>query len=162
MRSAVLAVSVCALGVLMLMLSAAPSRADARLTGMVVVKGTCQKLIVAGEDRSSECKGALLNTDYDDQRTGFYFTLLDGSVVTFSNRGDLQEQPGPDKFVTPVDMMIIGQSRKTINKVTAKGQCRHGNPFKGPDLIECTADSEIGRFEGLFLSNGEKPVMQTF
>ncbi|WP_315812033.1 hypothetical protein [Bradyrhizobium sp. SZCCHNR2028] len=160
MRSAVLAVSVCALGVLMI--SAAPSRADARLTGMVVVKGTCQKLIVAGEDRSSECKGALLNTDYDDQRTGFYFTLLDGSVVTFSNRGDLQEQPGPDKFVTPVDMMIIGQSRKTINKVTAKGQCRHGNPFKGPDLIECTADSEIGRFEGLFLSNGEKPVMQTF
>ncbi|WP_316166216.1 MULTISPECIES: hypothetical protein [unclassified Bradyrhizobium] len=92
MKSAVVALSVCALGVLMI--SAAPSLADARLTGMVVVKGTCQKLIVAGKDRSSECKGALLNTDYDDQRTGFYFTLLDGSVVTFSNRGDLQEQPG--------------------------------------------------------------------
>ena len=84
-------------------------------------------------------------------------------MVTFSNRGDLEERPGPDKSVTPVDLMIIGRDpKKEINKVAAKGRCRYGNPFKGPSLVECTAESELGRFEGVFLSNGEKPHLKTF
>jgi hypothetical protein len=159
MKSAVLAAAMLVAGVLLT--SAGPGRADARLTGMAIVKGTCQKLVVAGKDRSSECKGMLLNTDYDDQRTGFYFTLLDGGVVTFSNRGDLEEKSGPDEITSPVDMVITTRNQK-INKVDAKGRCRFGDPFKGPALLECTAESKGGHFEGTFLSNGEKPDMKTF
>ncbi|WP_315724058.1 MULTISPECIES: hypothetical protein [unclassified Bradyrhizobium] len=161
MRSTALAVAVFAIS--FISMPADPALADPRLTGMAIVKGTCKKLVIAGKDRSADCKGVLLNTDYDDQRTGFYFTLLDGGVITFSNRGDLEERPGPDDIVTPVDLMIIGQSPKqSINRLKAKGRCRHGNPFKGPSLLECTADSELGRFEGTFLSNGEKPELKTF
>ncbi|UFZ02495.1 hypothetical protein LQG66_24820 [Bradyrhizobium ontarionense] len=161
MKSAVLATTILVAG--MLLISAGSGRADSRLTGMAIVKGTCQKLVIAGKDRSLECTGSLLNTDYDDQRTGVYFTLLDGGVITFSNRGDLEERAGSDKHVAPVDLVIIGQyPNKKINRVAAKGRCRYGNPFKGPSLIECSADSELGRFEATFLSNGEKPEVKTF
>lgn len=161
MTSAVLAAAMLVAGVLLT--SAGSGRADSRLTGMAIIKGTCQKLVIAGKDRSLECTGNLLNTDYDDQRTGFYFTLLNGGVITFSNRGDLQERTRPDKRVTLVDIVIIGQyPDKTINRVAARGRCRYGNPFKGPSLVECSADSELGRFEATFLSNGEKPEMKTF
>jgi len=161
MKSAMRAATMLAAGALLV--SAGPGRADSRLTGMATVKGTCQKLVIAGQDRSLECTGRLLNTDYDDQRTGFYFILLNGGVITFSNRGDLEKKVGPDKRVTPVDLVIIGQyPDKKIDRVAAKGRCRYGNPFKGPSLIECSADSELGRFEATFLSDGEKPEMKTF
>ena len=162
MKSAVLAAAMFVAGVLLM--SADSGRADSRLTGMATVMGTCQKLVIAGQDRSLECTGRLLNTDYDDRRTGFYFILLNGGVITFSNRGDLEERAGPDKRVAPVDLVIIGQyPNKKIDRVPAKGRCRYGNLFKGrPSLIECSADSELGRFEATFLSNGEKPELKTF
>ncbi|MGJ5175482.1 hypothetical protein ACQR16_03750 [Bradyrhizobium oligotrophicum] len=161
MKSATLTATMLVAGALLM--SAGSGRADSRLTGMATVKGTCQKLVVAGQDRSLECTGSLLNTDYDDQRSGFYFILLNGGVITFSNRGDLEKRVGPDKRVAPVDLVMIGEyPSKKINTVAAKGRCRYGNPFKGPSLIECSADSELGHFEATFLSNGEKPEVKTF
>jgi hypothetical protein len=161
MKSAVLAAAMLVAGVLLT--SAGSGRADSRLTGMAIMTGACQKLVIAGQDRSLECTGRLLNTDYDDHRTGFYFMLLNGGMITFSNRGDLEQRAGPDKRVSPVDLVMIGEyPSKKINSVAAKGRCKYGNPFKGPSLIECSADSELGHFEATFLSSGQKPEMRTF
>jgi hypothetical protein len=61
----------------------------------------------------------------------------------------------------PVDMVIVSSGGK-IDRLQAKGACQFGNPYKGPMLIECTADSERGRFEGAFLTDGKEPDAKTF
>jgi len=60
----------------LLMLSAAcvtamPAHAEDGLKGIDTLHGTCRKLTIAGTDRTSDCKGVLLNTRYVDARIGF-------------------------------------------------------------------------------------------
>jgi len=139
-----------------------PARADAKLTAMVVVEGACQNLTIGGEDHTATCKGTLLNTEYDDERTGFYFvTTTEQITVTFSTRGDQEQKPDADTVTAPVDMVIVSSGGK-IDRLQATGTCQFGNPYKGPMLIECAADSERGRFEGAFLTDGKEPEAKTF
>ncbi|MGJ4946724.1 hypothetical protein ACQR1W_39635 [Bradyrhizobium sp. HKCCYLS1011] len=137
------------------------ARADAKVTGMVTIDGACKKLTVGGESRTTDCKGILLNTEYSDQRTGFYFTTIDGLIVTFSTRGDQEVRADANTITAPVDMMIVSRKGQ-IDRIKAAGTCRFGDPFRGPTVIECVADSEGGRYEGTFLSNGQKPDLKTF
>ncbi|HEU0149821.1 MAG TPA: hypothetical protein VFR21_23440 [Bradyrhizobium sp.] len=140
----------------------APAHADAKLTATVVVEGACQHLTVGGEDHTTDCKGTLLNTEYSDERTGFYFvTTAEQVTVTFSTRGDQEQKIDADTVTAPVDMVIVSSGGK-IDRLQAKGACQFGNPYKGPMLIECTADSERGRFEGAFLTDGKEPDAKTF
>jgi hypothetical protein len=139
-----------------------PAHADSKLTATVVVAGACQNLTVGSEDHTADCKGTLLNTEYSDERTGFYFvTTTDQITVTFSTRGDQEQKIDTDTVTAPVDMVIVS-SRGKIDKLQATGTCQFGNPYKGPMLIECTADSERGRFEGAFLTDGKEPEAKTF
>jgi hypothetical protein len=140
----------------------APAHADAKLTATVVVEGACQNLTVGGEDHTTDCKGTLLNTEYSDERTGFYFvTTAEQVTVTFSTRGDQEQKIDADTVTAPVDMVIVSSGGK-IDRLQATGTCQFGNPYKGPMLIECTADSERGRFEGAFLTDGKEPDAKTF
>jgi hypothetical protein len=104
----------------------------------------------------------LLNTEYDDERTGFYFvTTTDQMTVTFSTRGDQEQKIDADTITAPVDMVIVSSAGK-IDKLEATGTCQFSNPYKGPALIECTADSERGGFEGAFLTDGQAPDAKRF
>jgi hypothetical protein len=139
-----------------------PARAEAKLTATVTVEGACQKLTVGGGNHTADCKGTLLNTEYDDERTGFYFvTATEQVTVTFSTRGDQEQKIDADTVTAPVDMVIVSSDGK-IDQLQATGTCQFGNPYKGPMLIECTADSERGRFEGAFLTDGKEPDAKTF
>ena len=138
-----------------------PAYADAKLTATVGVEGACQNLTIGGEDHTTNCKGTLLNTEYDDERTGFYFATTDQVIVTFSSRGDQEQKIDTDTVTAPVDEVIVSSGGK-IDRLQATGACRFGNPYKGPMLIQCTADTERGRFEGAFLTDGKQPDARTF
>jgi hypothetical protein len=142
--------------------SMAPARAESKLIATVVAQGACQKLTIGDTDRTADCKGTLLNTEYDDERTGFYFvTTTDQMTVTFSTRGDQEQKIDADTITAPVDMVIVSSAGK-IDKLEATGTCQFSNPYKGPALIECTADSERGGFEGAFLTDGQAPDAKRF
>jgi hypothetical protein len=160
MRLSVVMTSI--LGIALASRLSAPAHADAKLTATVVVEGACQNLTVGGEDHTTNCKGTLLNTEYSDERTGFYFvTTAEQVTVTFSTRGDQEQKIDADTVTAPVDMVIVSSGGK-IDRLQATGTCQFGNPYKGPMLIECTADSERGRFEGAFLTDGKEPDAKTF
>jgi hypothetical protein len=140
----------------------AAATAETRLSAMVTLQGACKKLVVAGKVRTSECTGKLLNTEYADGRLGFYFVTADGSMLTFSTRGENQVKTGQNTRVVPVDMVLPTTNGKT-EKIPAVGTCKFTNPYQGiPAPVECVADSARGRYEAAFLSDGGKPDAKTF
>jgi hypothetical protein len=149
-----------AFGVAICVIAAAEAQV-AKVTGMMTLTGACKKLTVGGKNRTADCKGTLLNTDYSSGRTGFYFITTDGIAVTFSTRGDKQVHPDADTAISPVDMVIVvGQGRS--DKILATGTCKFTNPYQGPAPIECRAESASGLFEASFMSDGGKPDVKTF
>jgi hypothetical protein len=136
--------------------------AQNKLTAMVVLQGSCKKLVVGGKVRTSECTGKLLNTEYSDGRLGFYFVSAGGMALTFSTRGREQVKADENTAIVPVDMLLTtgkGQS----DKIQAVGTCKFTNPYRGvPAPVACTADTARGRYEATFLSDGSKPDDKTF
>jgi len=142
---------------------AMPALANAqnKLTAMVILQGTCKKL-VGGKARTSDCTGKLLNTEYSDGRLGFYFVTTGGMALTFSTRGREQVKADENTAIVPVDMLFTTGKGQT-DKVQAVGTCKFANPYRGvPAPVECTADTARGRYEAAFLSDGSKPDNKTF
>ncbi|AWB22316.1 hypothetical protein DA075_16470 [Methylobacterium currus] len=120
-----------------------------------VLKGACEKLVIAGKDVSPTCGESIVNT-VQGRRTSFDFTSSDGTTVSFSGTGmpqDRQEEVGVDAL-QPVSAVILtvkgtdgGITRDTLMTV---GSCRF--PASGPNrsTVACTADTQRGRFEGTF------------
>jgi hypothetical protein len=141
--------------------SSAIQAQEVGVTGMMTLDGTCKKLVVKGKDRTADCKGTLLNVDYSDGRTGFYFVTTDQLIVTFSNKGK-QVHPDPNTAIAPVDMVIVGKDGK-FERITAVGTCKLTNPHLGrPAPVECKAEAASDVFEGFFISDGGKPDVKTF
>ncbi len=73
-----------------------------------VLKGTCEKLVVAGKDVSPTCGESIVNM-VQGRRTSFDFTSSDGTTVSFSGTGmpqDRQEEVGVDAL-QPVSAVIL-------------------------------------------------------
>lgn len=125
-----------------------------------VLKGACEKLVVAGKDVSPTCGETIVNT-VQGRRTSFDFTSSDGTTVSFSGTGlpqDRQEEVGVDAL-QPVSAVILtvkgtdgGITRDTLMTV---GSCRF--PPAGPNrsTVACAADTQRGRFEGTFTTVSE-------
>ncbi|WP_139020616.1 hypothetical protein [Bradyrhizobium sp. ORS 285] len=131
-------------------------RAEDGLKGIETLHGACKKLTVAAKDRTSECKGVLLNTRYDDGRTGYYFVTLDGAIITFSSPGEADPRTAATARAYPVDMIIF-KAEGDIRKLAAKGACRATLPSGALSGLSCRADSEVGRFEGEFTAGTKAP-----
>ncbi|GLH80752.1 hypothetical protein SSBR45G_56610 [Bradyrhizobium sp. SSBR45G] len=136
-------------------LVARPAHADDGFKGIDTLHGTCKKLAVAGKERTSDCRGVLLNTRYADQRTGFYFVTTDGAMITFSSPGELSQRESKVAGAYPVDMMIL-KIEGDVRRVAAKGMCHTSKLTIATAKLNCLADSELGRFEGEFVP-GTKP-----
>lgn len=137
-------------------LAARSVQADDGLKGIDTLHGACKKLTIAGKDQTSDCKGVLLNTRYADQRTGFYFVTLDGTMITFSSPGNLSQREASTAGTYPVDMIIF-KIEGDVRRLAAKGMCRSSKPAAAFAKLSCRADSELGRFEGEFVPDGSKP-----
>jgi hypothetical protein len=145
---------------LLLVLSVASLRAisvhaDDGLKGIDTSHGTCRKLMIAGRDRTSDCKDVLLNTRYVDGRTGFYFVTLDGTMITFSSPNELAQRQPSRTHVYPIDSIIF-KVEGEIRRVPARGVCRPANPASASSSLSCQANSEVGKFEGEFLASATK------
>lgn len=132
-----------------------------RPIGLVILSGTCTKLIVNGKDQTSECGNKILNTDYSDSRTGFYFTTNSDLILTLSGIGDRQVKLDANNVVMPIDMVILGLKEQN-DPVTVVGTCKFANPYLGPVLVTCKAEGALGTFEGSFMTDGSKPNRKVF
>jgi hypothetical protein len=131
------------------------------VVSMATLTGTCKRLIIAPKtDASQQCVGKLINVNYDDGRSGFYFVAGDVAAITFTGIGSAQVKLNEDEVVQPVDGIIftlIGMGTKP-NFSPAVGSCRFTNPEKGrPSLVNCEATTKDGRFIANFVSDGRPP-----
>ncbi len=131
-------------------------QAKDRLNAIMTLDGQCDRLIAGLNDITPRCKGTLANTSYTSERSGFYFVATDGAIITFSGEGNRQINRDKDNVVQPVDVIVFSFSGAT-ERMSAVGACSFGNPYKGPTVIECSADTGKAKFEGKFTSNGVKP-----
>ncbi len=125
-----------------------------------VLKGACEKLVVAGKDVTPTCGESIVNM-VQGRRTSFDFTSSDGTTVSFSGTGmpqDRQEEVGVDAL-QPVSAVILtvkgpdgGITRDTLMTV---GSCRFPQADPGRSTVACAADTQRGRFEGTFTTVSE-------
>jgi hypothetical protein len=148
------------LGCVAVFLASSQAAAQARKTNtpttIAMLTGSCEKLVLAGSDSSSGCDGKLLNTNYRDSRSGFYFVTRDGATLTFSGLGNNQVKPHRDRAVQPIDLIIFGYQGKHDRR-KAVGQCDFTNPENRPSRIVCRAITESGVFEAEFVTDGTPP-----
>jgi hypothetical protein len=128
------------------------------------IKGKCTSLILRGSEYTRACIPRVLNEVFTDSRTGFTFTAGDTAVISFSGIGRLQKKDDPNHVTQPLDMVIvslIGMGARP-NKIRATGACTYSNPNVGAVKISCSAHTEMGQFEGKFLSDGQPPEIRQF
>ena len=75
--------------------------AGAMLISTAFLKGTCHKLIIADGNASEECDGTIVNTNYSDGRSGFYFMTRSGAMVTFSGMNSRKVKVDADTVIPP-------------------------------------------------------------
>jgi hypothetical protein len=118
--------------------------------------GQCEKLVVEGDDHTPDCSGKILNTSYQDGRSGFYFVTKSGAAITFSGLGGNQVKMGADRAIQPIDMVLFAFEGES-EKLRAVGSCDFENPYKGKSRIVCSATTKRGAYEGRFASDGAPP-----
>lgn len=126
------------------------------VTALATLQGTCERLTIAGKDATASCDGKVLNTNYRDSRSGFYFVTKDGATLTFSGLGKNQVKPHPDRAVQPIDLVIFGYGGRH-DRARAVGHCDFTNPESRPSRITCRASTGGGDFEAVFLTDGRPP-----
>ncbi|CAN7441712.1 MULTISPECIES: hypothetical protein [unclassified Ensifer] len=123
--------------------------------------GTCESLIVAGEDWTSQCDGMLVQSVYPDGRSGFTVFLKSGVAVTF--RGREAEKPDPDSQLQSVNRIVVdpGKEAAEFEMKEVAGGCGYTNPFKGEAMTVCEA-TDIGKSQYAlqFRSDGKPPQME--
>lgn len=135
----------------------AQTKTAAEVPTMAALSGTCDRLVIGGQDISGQCSGKLLNTIYRTGRVGFYFVTSDGAALTFTGLGTRQVDPDPDTAVHPVDGVIFG-FKGQYDRTKAVGTCRFTSPHKRPGTVICNAETQGGTFEATFTTDGNPPA----
>ncbi|MEH6691130.1 MAG: hypothetical protein V7774_08100 [Pseudorhizobium pelagicum] len=133
-----------------------------RLTAIAHLTGNCERLVMAGTDMSPHCDGKILQSIYDNGRTGFTVIVGDkGTVATFS--GMQGAKPDPDSQLQSVDKVLLNLGIEGVPPSVdeVNGGCAYGNPFKGPMTISCHATNDDKKAYLLeFRTDGSEPVFQ--
>ncbi|MDP4004016.1 hypothetical protein [Methylobacterium sp. NEAU K] len=123
--------------------SAAHAQAALRL------EGSCEKLVIDGQDLSQSCSNVLMNA-VSRNRTSFDFTAADGRTLSFSGNGAQQEATEETDPLQPINLVIAG---KDGTPTLAIGACRFSAPEPGRTAITCEATAADGRaFAGTFVT----------
>ncbi|MFE1603258.1 hypothetical protein [Methylobacterium sp. ID0610] len=127
-----------------------------------LLTGTCEKLVIGGRDASATCANELVN-GVQGRRTTFEFRSSDGTVVSFSGTGaqqERQEEFGVDAS-QPVSVLILTSKGPdgavTRDTLMTVGSCRFPPSEAGTSTVACTADTQRGRFEGVFVTKASAP-----
>lgn len=129
----------------------------------VTIDGDCTRASVLGDDVTRLCRGPLVNTTFTNGRSNFLLQLDGLAALSFSGAGNLQVRDG-DNVTQPIDRVIIiyDESPHEPAITAAVGQCRFGNPYKGPIVVRCTAETGAGLIEATFRSDGSEPTVAEF
>jgi len=142
-------------------LIAAPGYAQglSDLEGMASLTGTCERLVMDGNDFSANCSSTILQSIYSNGRTGFTLTVGEkGTVITFS--GIQGAKPDPDSQLQSVDKVILNLGIEGVPPTSAAttGSCAYSNPYNGPMTISCQAvDDKGGAYLLQFRTDGTEP-----
>lgn len=128
------------------------------------LSGTCERMMIAGEDVSAVCRGPVYNTTYRSGRVSFAFPGTDrdsGTDLIVSFSGTEQQREG-DVVQLLLDQITLAGSEDEASSVAAEGICEYGDPYAGPVRISCAGRTEAGDFIGVFVSDGKAPAAQDF
>ena len=127
------------------------------LASVATLEGTCEQLVVRGEDVTAQCAGHLINTSHTDGRSGFDF-LTPGRIVDFVGQDGAAVG---DSATLHVDTILIAradsQAPARPESIPARGTCTYTNPYAGVSTIVCAAETAEGAFRARFRSNGQPP-----
>lgn len=129
---------------------------DPGAPGTAIATGNCSRLVTGGKDRSAGCRGEIASRTLPDGTVFFIFSDAE-SMVAFSGDGRLAR--GRDRAaVLPIAFVAVGRVSSN-STMPAKGECVFGDPFKGKARIDCSAQTETGRFVGSFVTDGRQPAV---
>ena len=118
----------------------------------VPLDGTCEKLVIAGQDLSGACKGTLMNT-VSRNRTSFDFTATDGQSLSFAGNGAQQDRTEETDPLQPINLVIVGKGGSGSAPTLAVGACSFSTPAPGKTAITCEASAPGGgSYAGTFVT----------
>lgn len=127
----------------------------ARAQAALQLDGTCEKLVIGGQDLSQSCSNVLTNA-VSRNRTSFDFATSDGQTLSFSGNGAQQEATEETDPLQPINVVTIG---KDATPTLAIGACRFSTPEPGRTAITCEANAADGRpFAGTFVTAAKAPA----
>ncbi len=124
-------------------------------TVMGTLTGTCSALIVAGVDRTAECKSNAINTAYKTGNSSFMF-LMGDTVVSFFGRDTTAVG---DQATIHVTRVFVNNGGKLDERQSSdvSGTCTYTNPHKGPVRVNCETTGTKGKYRAVFTSDGKMP-----
>ncbi|MDR7038697.1 MULTISPECIES: hypothetical protein [Methylobacterium] len=134
-------------------LAAPPAAAQTALT----LTGTCERLVIGGQDLSASCRGTLMNT-VARSRTSFGFASSEGQSLTFSGTGAQQERTEESDPLQPINLVSPGRSgpEGVVQTPTpAVGSCRFSTPGAGKTAITCEASAGGKDYAGTFVTDAK-------
>jgi len=136
--------------------ASAQSSNSASQSGVIstLVHGTCSSLVIAGNDMSAQCSPVLANVAYPGGGASFMFTLAGKAMISFFGK----DTPAVgDHAMVYLQRFSFRDPTTTNLSSEVSGVCKYGNPFAGPTLVICDADSKDGPFKAVFTTDGQQP-----
>ncbi|MDK1388685.1 hypothetical protein QN224_25075 [Sinorhizobium sp. 8-89] len=140
-----------------------PAQELQKLSGIAMLTGTCERLVMGGDNLSGLCGGKVVQSIYSTGRTGFTVVMGEKGAVTFS--GIEGAKPDADTQLQSLDGIILnlGIEGTPPSSQAVTGSCTYGNPFKGPATISCQGvDANKEEYLLQFTSDGAPPIMRYF
>ncbi len=125
----------------------------------VKLEGRCEKLVIAGQDVTSSCRGTLMNT-VSRSRTSFDFSA-EGRALSFSGNGAQQERTEETDPLQPINLVIPSETTKdgvVQGPLVAVGACSFSTPAPGKTAITCEANGAKGAYAGTFVTDAKAPA----
>ncbi|GLS45802.1 hypothetical protein [Methylobacterium brachythecii] len=136
-------------------LSACAGAAQAQT--VVTMEGRCEKLVIAGQDITQNCKEKLTNTVVGT-RTSFDFAAHDGQTLSFAGSGAQQEATEVTEQLQPINLVTPGRSSKegiVRSPAPGVGSCKFSSPEPGKTQIACEANSQGKSYVGIFITDAK-------
>lgn len=151
MRLALLATAACALT--LIGSQAARSQEPAART---ILSGTCQKLVVAGNDITGGCQPTVARA-LGSGGMRFDFPVLDAATISLTGRSIPNPASGIGSIAVSQVTMTLTKEGVPPQSKPASGRCTFADPYQGVMTIRCVGSFEREPFDIVFRTDGRIP-----
>ena len=143
---------------------AAPASAQdlSQLRSWIFLRGTCERLVIAGKDVTGACRETVVNMTYHYGRSSFGFSDGSARMVSFSGTEQIREGDVVRQTLDAISIATQGALAPDVASAPASGTCIFSDPYRGRSFIRCSARTRDGEFAASFTSNGEPPQVHEF